>query len=278
MKKLFSAKIGYLIFALVLVISSCEHDTTVLDFPKADFSKFYGSRSDFEMEVKGFRDSIFLPGFTHFDPRGFSDLDHVKWYMQLTYADARDSLGRSNWADPAITKDTSLLDWRGRVFDSAVFNLMYQVNVDYVGPLNSPPAHLHLCLTKWNQDTTGARLGRTWKVGAIVDTRGNDLTTDPDWIYYADNTMRFEKTNRFVFTPGEERSEQEIDLFGTATKHPTIIGSYSVKKSPSGGVELKLIFPKFNSTLLVLESRFGYIKLSGESGGKKGVLVLVPVA
>jgi hypothetical protein len=113
-----------------------------------------------------------------------------------------------------------------------------------------------------------------------VDDQGKDLTGDPDWTYYTDNTMRFEKTDRFVFTPGEKRSAKEIDLFGTASEHRTVIGSYCVTGDiypEPVTISLNMVFPNFKVTMTVLESRFGYIKLHGESEGKSGILELRPL-
>ena len=215
-------------------------------------------------------------GAFHFDR--MNDSLHYAKYAGVLYVDCRDSSGNSTWSNPRLPYIKGYIYIDDRTSSPGAFGSVNEkMELIYRGPLNTPPAHLHLCLRKWDEESKGTRSGRTWKVSNIVDEQGKDLTGDPDWTYYTDNTMRFEKADRFVFTPGEKRSPKEIERFGTAKEHATVIGSYAVIKETNGAVSLKLVFPKFTNVLTVVKSRFGYIKLSGESEGKKGVLELSPV-
>ena len=278
MKKLYFGITGFLLLALMMASSSCEDDYYTVNGVNG-FNRFYTTRYEFESGMwDGYLTSWELSrtGDYHLLFSGPISLeDHLKSLTQIYY-DGRDKDGNSTWSDPLLKIDGISASASG--VRSGFIDYNFNVNVTAIG-LNTPPVHLHLCLRTWDEGDSWSmeRTGRTWKVSTIVDDQGKDLTKDPEWNYYTDNTMRFEKADRFIFTPGQLRSAKEIELFGTAKDHTTIIGSYSIAKKTTGEVQLTLVFPNFNTTLTVLESRFGYIKLSGVSDGKKGILELAPI-
>jgi hypothetical protein len=239
-------------------------------------AQFYRTLSDFSNETNKFTGILTQGEQWHFKSFPMDDSAHFGKYAEPLYCDYRWDSGESNWGNPKVQLNTNCEIYKHGMRDPfGVVDLDMFIEMDGI-PV-SPPAHLHLCLHNWNESPDGVRPGRTWKVSTIVDDQGIDLSSDPDWTYYSDNTMRFEKADRFIFTPGEMRSAKELDLFGTAAEHATVIGSYTVTKDGSGTVSLKLVFPNFTSVLTVVESRFGYVKLSGESGGKRGILELIPL-
>lgn len=279
MKRIFSNSRA-LLFALLMVplFQSCENDWMFADSVTGSYSsyyaQFYRSLPDFTNGTNKFTGRLDSGNDWHFSDPAWSDEQHFNRYAEPLYCDYRRNSGESNWGDPKVQLDDINLSKHTQKWP-------YETDLDmYIymkGTTVSPPAHLHLCLHSWNEAPDGVRPGRTWKVSTIVDDQGKDLTGDPDWTYYTDNTMRFEKTDRFVFTPGDKRSAKELELFGTASEHPTVIGSYTVTRDENGTVKLSLVFPNFTNVLTVVESDYGYLKVSGESGGKKGVLELSPL-
>jgi hypothetical protein len=270
----------FMILLLPLLPSCEEDDIYVLSDTdsKEVYGQFYRSLSDFETGTNKFSGEIVTAFSEHFPAYGWSDSVHFAYYAEPLYGDFRDIKGRSNWGNPKMVLDENCDYSTVPAWD--FFIRSYDITIRMDSDLKTPPAHLHLCLHDWKEAPDGVRLGRTWKVSTIVDDQGKDLTGDPDWTYYTDNTMRFEKTDRFVFTPGEKRSAKEIDLFGTASEHRTVIGSYSVTGDiypEPVTISLNMVFPNFKVTMTVLESRFGYIKLHGESEGKSGILELRPL-
>ena len=284
--KLFSSRTALITGLLILVLPACENDHfwvyTEQVHSHSDYNVvlkstwFFSNLSGFELGKDPVNKNMAPGGAFHFDR--MNDSLHYAKYAGVLYIDGRDSSGNSTWSNSRLPYKKGYIYSDDRNSSPGAFGSVNEkMEVIYRGPLNTPPAHLHLCLRKWDEEPNGTRPGRTWKVSTIVDEQGKDLTSDSDWTYYTDNTMRFEKADRFVFTPGEKRSEQEKKLFGTAKEHATVIGSYTVVKETNGAVSLKLVFPNFTSVLTVVKSRFGYVKLSGESGGKKGILELSPV-
>lgn len=274
MNKLFFTKAIFLVILFVIGISSCETDFYAVDTTNG-YKKFYSSRDNFE---NGWADitpnsnmlSGSLMGHLMF-AIPITKADHINTLPSIYY-DGRDSLGNSTWSDPAVTYDASsatVTDYKEGLF-------LYHIKVNVSKGLNTPPAHLHLCLRKWDEDTWYSDSPLSWRIKSIVDDKGKDLTKDPEWNCYSDNMMQFMKADRFYFFPGRLRSPKELKLFGTESENYMIIGSYKVAKTTTGEVQLTLVFPNFNTTLTVLESRFGYIKLSGVSDGKKGILELTP--
>jgi len=195
----------------------------------------------------------------------------------LTYVyDVRNWDGWSNWSDPGfVEQEFFKINEYTRVTSFPDF--LYSSTTEVVGwTLDTPPAHLHLCLEKWDQEhPQGQKLGRTWKVTSIKDEAGNDLTTDPDWVNYKDNTMRFEKHQDFVFVPGPLRSAKEKEKFGEYPQNEKVYGKYALSKDLKP--ILTLVFPgEFKPVLTIEESNWGYIKLKGIENEKTGYLVLGP--
>jgi hypothetical protein len=274
MKKLLFTKTGFLIIALLISIASCEFDSVLLKYGSDQFATYYPTRSDWEQETNKYTGEIVDSGAFHL---GYvSDSGHFKFYLSKSFADCRNIRGESNWSDPRM-KYTGGTTNNSVTRDAEMATTEFSLEVYPTDNLPTSPVHLHLCLDFWNESSTGVRLGRTWKVATIVDDKGKDLTNDSEWNYYTDNTMRFEKADLFIFTPGALRSAKETELFGTVEEYSDIFGSYSVAGKTPGQVKVTLVFPNFITILTVVESRFGYIKLSGVSDGKKGILELVPI-
>lgn len=277
MKKLLFSKTGFLMIAILIAITSCEFDSVILTSASKRIANYYPTRLDFEQETNKYAPDKDVVPSGSFHPGYVSDAGHFKFYLDKFFVDCRNSRGESNWSDPRMiySGGTTINEVDRDVPSPGVYE--FELEVYPKDTLPTSPVHLHLCLDSWDENSVGVRLGRTWKVSTIVDAQGKDLTKDPEWNYYTDNTMRFEKVDRFVFTPGALRSAKETDLFGTVEEYPIIFGSYAVIKKDSGEVNVMLVFPNFITTLTVIESRFGYVKLSGVSDGKKGILELVPV-
>ncbi len=271
MNKIFFTKAIFLVILFVIGISSCETDFWAVDSGNS-YKKFYTSRETFEYgmaDITPSSERIIDDG-----PLGHvlftfpvTKADHIN-LIPTIYYDGRDEAGNSTWSDPLVTKDASSV-----TVSDYHEGFLYHIKVNVTKGLNTPPVHLHLCLRTWDEET-GYQFSRlSWKVKSIVDDKGKDLTKDPEWKYYTDNRMEFLKTDRFYFYPGYLRSAKETELFGV---NSMIIGSYKVAKTTTGEVKLTLVFPNFNTIFTVLESRFGYIKVSGISDGKKGILELAP--
>ncbi len=276
----FSYFFGGLVIAIFSVFfTSCETDSISYGVYGAGGANFLTLHSTYDNFLVG-KDTL-QPEISYFY-KGvhLSGGDHVPADFPVAYVDLRFSDGHSNWSDPRLSAAylyqkivQGSLNWMYNI------SLTYDKYTDYIINANSPPAHLHLCLRSWDENTKGKRPGRTWKVKSIVDDKGNDLTKDPDWENYTDNTMRFEKTDRFVFTVGEKRSKKEEELFGLYPKNDTVYGTYNFggKSASISSSILYLVFPDFKRQLTVVESAFGMVKLSGIEGGKTGILVLEPI-
>ncbi len=250
-------------------LTSCEKDQFKLINVNLGYLVAYKSDPDFKLG------NPTPTKFEHTHMQGFND-GHGSPFTSYGYVyDARNEDGWSNWSDPGFL-DQSFFRFdeytrAGNYPDQLYFSTTFVVD----WTLDTPPAHLHLCLEKWDQEHPQAeRLGRTWKVQSIKDEAGNDLTTDPDWENYKDNTMRFEKHQDFVFVPGPLRSAKEEELFGIYPENEKVYGSYSLTKDDKP--ILSLVFPEFKRQLTIEESDWGHIKLKGTENGKTGYLELGP--
>lgn len=185
------------------------------------------------------------------------------------YVDARTKEGYSTWSNPEFEFK----------FDNDLTPVTEEAHTHYYNgtvSLSSPPAHLHLCLESWDEHPVNKVPGKTWKIGSITDNNGQSLADDPDWKYYTDNMMRFQKTSSFVYTPGQNRSEIELDLFGTVQQHPTLKGTYSVAEDQSKKVTLTVSFPSFTENFEVVASGWNSLILKGTVKGKTGIMTLAP--
>ena len=234
----------------------------------------------------------------------------IAWSMNHDYdrfrrlhIDARNRDGYSTWSAPKLINDFVVTDKQNPFFtlthykwtnsewknvdgtdvltlpashsSSAKLRMhthtLYKISVQY----SSPPAHLHFVLDSWDEFTPNTRPEKTWEVTKVVDADGKDLSQDPDWFYYVDNRMTFQKTQTFVFIPGQLRSDEELDLFGTLQDHEKLYGTYKFSDFNAGGdLILTLSFPDFKEDLTVVSSDYNSVVLRGEHKGKVGVVHL----
>lgn len=268
---------GLVIAIFSVFLTSCEDDEIRYGFDSVSevgFFKLYSTYDDFLVGKDTMNFKTLFVG-NHFG----SGEDHIPSGFPVSFMDVRQESGESNWSDPRLTAlSPDVYTESGNQGSWMPYKRYYDERVLYRAEFNSPPAHLHLCLRSWNENPKGTRPGRTWKVKSIVDDNGNDLSRDPDWENYTDNTMRFNKTDRFVFTVGEKRSKKEEELFGIFPKNDTVYGTYNFgARYDVDYMKLSLVFPNFTRVLEVTESTFGMVKLRGTEGGKTGVLVLEPI-
>lgn len=193
------------------------------------------------------------------------------------YADARMPDGTSNWSNPLVDLKHIGYDQLSGVTDKdgkIVSFLDHYASQLTPNDLKTPAAHLHLCLDSWDENVKGEIASKSWIMQSIVDLQGKSLADDPDWTNYTDNVMEFQRTAKFIYTPGAKRSQTELDLFGTPQQHATLFGTYSVKNS--GKVTLTLSFPSFTQELEVVQSSWTSLTLKGTVKGKTGIMTLVP--
>jgi len=300
MKKTLNLKKYASIIFLLYGLSSCEEVTEYYfeDYTKsdkADFTQVYWSKTDF---IRNNPIILDIPNqtaktYTYWTYLGiykyYEDDDYFDYYFyRYIYVEARNKDGRSNWSvqnyydyyftyysrtyhSTVEAEPKGVKDQKGNEVD---YINLYIPNV--ASQLNSPPAHLHLVLDRWDENVKGEIASKSWVMQSVVDLQGKSLADDPDWTSYTDNVLEFQKATKFVYTPGEKRSETELDLFGTEKEHKTLTGTYSVKEDASKKVTLTLGFPKFTQVLEVVESSWTSLTLKGTVKGKTGIMKLTP--
>jgi hypothetical protein len=273
MRKLFIFLRGSIIAASLVFFTSCEKDNIDYEVSEESGSGSLWLFASYDNFLVGKDTANFQMLFTG---KHFFQGDHVPHGIPISFVDYRLANGKSNWSDPRI--DVRSYDWDD--YEGGwYFYSYYQGSVSYLINVNSPPAHLHLCLRTWDENPKGTRPGRTWKAKAIIDDQGKDLSNDPDWASYTDNTMRFEKTDRFVLTVGQKRTEKEEEIFGSYPKNDVVYGTYSFVNITAGlsRNKLSLVFPNLTRVVEVTESTFGRVILKVTEKNKTGFLVLEPV-
>jgi hypothetical protein len=273
MRKLFIFLRGSIIAASLVFFTSCEVDDIRYDLEPRNGSGFFKFFSTYDNFLVG-KDTVNLQ--TVFKGDHFFQGDHIPHGFPISFVDYRLANGQSNWSNPG-SRAAPGLAWSNRDFSDLFY--YYDERTSLLIYLNSPPAHLHLCLRTWDENVKGTRPGRTWKAKAIIDDQGKDLSNDPDWASYTDNTMRFEKTDRFVLTVGKKRTEKEEEIFGTYPKNDVVYGTYSFVNITAGlsRNKLSLVFPNLTRVVEVTESTFGRVILKVTEKNKTGFLVLEPV-
>lgn len=269
--------------------------TIILYFVLLVFMGFYSCN---EVEYTGFSYSVdnppaFLKIYdleSYFSSSGYNwggyfyyeederDAEDHKSYANGTvtrWVDGRTSEGYSTWSHPEHTF-TFNVDATQAAYDALGKRDKDTHKHIYNGKIymSSPPAHLHLVLNSWNQDYSTYK---TWQIESITNEGGQSLAEDPDWTNYTDNIMTFYKASKFVYTPGQKRSETEIDFFEAYPNNPTITGTYTVVEDASKKVTLTVNFPKFSESFEVVESSWDGLTLKGTVKGKTGFMHLMPV-
>ena len=268
MGKRFNYLKGFLILFILTNFVSCYYfDTSMEVDDKSDFaySRLSFSQREFESN-NGWMSYLY-----YYDDEGtefyFSHADMRA--DAVLFVDARRADGYSTWSSPQFAFKYDPGSSKAE-FDK-IHTHYYKSHIT----MSSPPAHLHLCLNKLDEEYYTS-LNKKWKVTSVTDESGKSLADDPDWGNYTDNIMSFKKADKFVFTPGAKRSKIELDLFGNEIEHSVLYGSYSVKEDASKKVTLTLAFPSFQQQLEVVSSSWTGLTLKGTIAGKTGIALLVP--
>ena len=279
-KMKFSRYFIYLI--LVMIAPSCKdyffNEFTISPTDNSNsFVQLYGTEEDFIKDSPLVLDATANVG--NEEVQILWDVHYETWSTtkKTLFIDARTPDGKSTWSSPKM-----ILDYEyGQKYESQIKDKNNNP-VDhkhlYEGSLSitSSPVYLHLCLNQWNENPINEIPGKTWVMKSVEDVNGNSLANDPDWTYYTDNLMRFEKVSKFIYVPGTKRSQIELDLFGTEAEHKTLKGSYIITTNSSGKAMITLSFPDFTREMEVVESSWTSLTLKGTSNGKTGIMKLEP--
>ncbi|NVK29234.1 MAG: hypothetical protein HWE14_14370 [Flavobacteriia bacterium] len=104
-------------------------------------------------------------------------------------------------------------------------DLVYIQETNYdsvdVSKCTTPPTFAHLVLTDIRDITPGTTSfpgltnatysikGRSWDITGLTDDQGQDLSMDPDWECFFDNSYHFTKDGRSIYSPGSKICDQE---------------------------------------------------------------------
>lgn len=176
----------------------------------------------------------------------------------------------------------------------------YFVTTNYdsvaVSGCTTPPTFLHLVLDDLRDATPGtytfpydsedfAVKAKSWEITSLTDDQGQDLTTDPDWECFADNSYTFSKDGRAVYNPGLKFCDQEDpDRFGITG---TLFFRYSVTaenpENHSNPGEIKIILHAegyvegiTNVEFIVTNSSFTEISGTVTNDGRTANFVIQP--
>ena len=246
-----------------------------VDTPPA-FLRVYRNESDFTASYDDDGDYEYTEWESEAeDHKDYTDQKVTRW------VDGRTPEGYSTWSHPEHTF-TFNVDATQVAYDALGKRDKDNHKHIYKGTINmsSPPAHLHLCLNSWNEDYYNYyhynMNFKTWQIESITNDSGQSLAEDPDWTNYTDNLMTFYKASKFEYTPGQKRSETEVDFFEAYPKNTTITGTYTVVEDASKKVTLTVNFPKFSESFEVVESSWDGLTLKGTVKGKTGFMHLMP--
>lgn len=278
---------GLLFIAGIVLIWSCDYDvlSEVADYELNEDEAVYGvfkNNTDFVLNENNFyNQEKTVPtsrttekGHTHAEPDDF----------ELVF-DVRKTDGWSNWGMPVSSgeyKEHSLTgSWSNK--DKHPFAGI-DITYNYFGyddiyvykiEVNTPPAHLHLCLDDIDENPEGEIPTKSWEVEKILDHNNNPLTDDDDFKYFVDDVFTFQKVDKMYIEPGSLMSPDESDYLGQM-QGGKYYGSYTVKAEDDGKVVVKTNFAEvFGYTFTVVHSDFEKMQLQFTTGsGKTGNLFL----